>query len=319
MQNKITVIVPAYNVEDYIERCLDSISCQTWKNLEIIVIDDGSSDSTGDIIDLCAAKDPRIIAVHQKNAGLVAVRETGISLSTGDYVGFVDGDDAVDPDMYERLIRNALTHNADISHCGLCVHYEDGRREAYHGSGKKVVQDSAESLRELICGANMAPSLCNKLYRRELLLDSCLNASIQSNEDLLRNFVLFSRAKTVVYEQFCGYQYWSRENSMSNDSKLILRTRQMLRARKLILDNSTEPLRPYAMRLWLSTYVDFLNQNYQSKEPKVREFYAHCRQILKQERKNIPFLIRRQQLAAYLLLYAPRLHHIVYHFYESRR
>ena len=320
MSPKISVLVPAYNVAPWISKTLDSILSQTYENLEVIVVDDGSTDETGAILEGYAVRDARVVVIHQPNGGLVAARETGIANATGDYVTFVDGDDTIEPDMYERLMANALKYDADISHCGVFFDFPDGHSESHYGTGAVCVHDNFLGLCALLVGEQVEPALWNKLYRRELTMDSCLDRSVRNNEDLLRNFTLFSRARRSVFEDFCGYHYYQRPGSMSkNGEKMLENLEHILRARKLILDNSDDRIRPYAMRLWLSTYVNFLNQNYQSKEPKVREFYAHCRWILKQERKNIPFLIRRQQIAAYLLLYAPRLHHIVYHFYESRR
>lgn len=320
MSSKITVLVPAYNVALWIGKTLDSILFQTYKNLEVIVVDDGSTDETGAIIDAYAARDPRVVPIHQPNGGLVAARETGIANATGDYVTFVDGDDTIEPYMYERLMANALKYDADISHCGMCFIFPDGHREDHYGTGVTQVHDNIEGLKELFTGEQVEPSLCNKLYAAHLVKDSCLDLSVRNNEDILRNFTLFSRARRSVFEDFCGYRYYQRPGSMSqNGAKLLENTEHIFKARRLILDNSTEQIRPYAMRLWLSTYVNFLNQNYQSKDPKVRTFYAHCRQVLKQERRNIPHLIQRQQIAAYLLLYAPWLHRIVYHFYQSRR
>ena len=115
INKKISIIVPAYNVAKWLPRCLNSLIRQSYKELEIIVINDGSTDETGNIIDEFAKKDERIIAIHQENKGLIAVREKGISIASGMYIGFVDGDDSVLPEMYERLIHNAIRYNASIS------------------------------------------------------------------------------------------------------------------------------------------------------------------------------------------------------------
>ena len=320
MNQKISVLIPAYNVAPWIGSTLDSILSQTYKNLEVIVVDDGSTDNTGSVLDGYAARDERVIVVHQPNAGLVAARETGIANATGEYVTFVDGDDTIEADMYERLMANALKYDADISHCGMVFDFPDGHSEPHYGTGAVLVHDNAEGLKALLDGDRIEPSLCCKLYRRTLIADSCLDPTIQHNEDLLRNFILFHRAKQSVFEDFCGYHYYQRPGSICNSAdKLLVNMEDTVRARKLILENSTADIRPHAMRLWLSTYVDFLNQHYGNSDSKVRSFYAHCKNVLKQERRNIPFLIRRQQLAAYLLMYAPWLHHIVYHIYRSRR
>lgn len=115
---KISIIIPVYNIAEYLPRCLDSVLVQTHKNLEIIVVDDGSIDSSKDVINAYAEKDSRIVAIFKENSGVSDTRNKGLEIATGDYIGFVDGDDYIEPDMYEILLKNALKYNADISHCG---------------------------------------------------------------------------------------------------------------------------------------------------------------------------------------------------------
>ena len=320
MKPKISVLVPAYNVALWLPSCLDSILAQTYQNLEIIVVNDGSTDNTGTILDSYAKKNGRIVAIHQKNAGLVAARETGIAHATGDYVTFVDGDDTIAPDMYEHLMANALKYKADISHCGMDFVFPDGHIETHYGTGRLLVQDNIEGLRELLIGELVEPSLCTKLYARYLVTNSCLDKSVLNNEDLLRNFTLFSRANRIVFEDFCGYQYFQRPGSMSKDSsKALQNLKHILRARKLIVDNSSEELYPYAMRLWLSTYINAINQKTDDCDEQMEEFCKECRQVLIREKKNTRHLIKRQQIAAWLIIYAPRLHRIIYRIYKRRR
>ena len=293
---------------------------QTYQNLEIIVVNDGSTDNTGTILDSYAKKNGRIVAIHQKNAGLVAARETGIAHATGDYVTFVDGDDTIAPDMYEHLMANALKYKADISHCGMDFVFPDGHIEPHYGTGRLLVQDNIEGLRELLIGELVEPSLCTKLYARYLVTNSCLDKSVLNNEDLLRNFTLFSRANRIVFEDFCGYQYFQRPGSMSKDSsKALQNLKHILRARKLIVDNSSEELYPYAMRLWLSTYINAINQKTDDCDEQMEEFCKECRQVLIREKKNTRHLIKRQQIAAWLIIYAPWLHKIIYRIYKRRR
>lgn len=320
MKPKISVLVPAYNVAPWLPDCLDSILAQTYQNLEIIVVNDGSTDNTRSILERYIQKDGRIVAVHQKNAGLVAARETGIAHATGDYVTFVDGDDTIAPDMYERLLSNALRYHADISHCGMNFVFPDGHIEPHYGTGKLLVQTNVEGLQELLKGEQLEPTLCTKLYARHLVTNSCLDTSILNNEDLLRNFTLFSRASRIVFEDFCGYQYYQRPGSISKDSAKALQSlNHILQARKLILDNSPEEIYPYAMRLWLSTYVNAINQKPDDCDEQMEAFCKECRQVLIREKKHIRHLIKRQQIAAWLIIYAPRLHKIIYRMYKRRR
>ncbi len=218
----ISVIVPAYNIENYIVRCLESLIGQTYKELEIIVVDDGSTDQTGRIIDDYAAKDYRILPIHKKNEGVSIARITGLEKTTGEYIGFADGDDIAEPQLYEHLLSNALKYRADISHCGYQMEFPDGRKDLYYGTGKLEVLDRERGLEALLRGDYIEPGLWNKLYRRELIKgianSSIWDAEIRINEDLLMNYILFKQARTSIYEDCCLYRYMKRKGSASTST-----------------------------------------------------------------------------------------------------
>lgn len=314
---KISIIIAAYNVEEWLARCVQSVIDQSYKNWELILVDDGSTDETGNIADYFAEKDSRIIVIHQKNSGLVSVREKGISIASGEYIGFIDGDDAVDSTMYEKLLYNAITYEADISHCNLRVCYNGEVDQGGSGTGKILVQNKNEAVRDLLDGEWMTPSLCNKLYKRKLLDNSCLDKEIVNNEDLLRNFVLFERSNKVVYEDFQGYQYWSRKNSLSNDENILCRFKDILSARKCILENSDNVVKEYAMKAWLSAVVDSIN-GVTFYDDESKGFCKECRNILIQNKKSLKLLIKRQQYAALLIIISPSLHRFIYRMYRGR-
>ena len=121
----ISVIVPVYKVENFLDRCVESIVGQTYENLEIILVDDGSPDNCPAICDNWAKKDGRIKVIHKENGGLSSARNAGLDVVTGEYFGFIDSDDWIEKDFFEFLITNALKENADISRCGLYLDYED--------------------------------------------------------------------------------------------------------------------------------------------------------------------------------------------------
>ena len=125
----ISVIVPIYNTEKYLKKCLDSIINQTYKNLQIILIDDGSGDNSGEICDEYATKDSRIQVIHKQNAGVTAARNDGLDMATGDYIGFVDSDDWIEPNMYEEMMANLIKTGADFVHTGFI--------KELHGLSKK--------------------------------------------------------------------------------------------------------------------------------------------------------------------------------------
>ena len=162
----VSVIIPAYNIEDYIGRCLDSVLSQTYKNLEILVVDDGSSDCTGEILDDYEKKDQRIRVIHKENGGVSSARNIGIEAATGDYIGFVDGDDLMEPEMYKTLVNLLKEENADIAHCGYQMVFPD-RVDYYHNTKNRKVQTREEGLKDLLSGEMIEPALYNKLYKKE--------------------------------------------------------------------------------------------------------------------------------------------------------
>lgn len=212
MKPLVSIIVPAYNIEEYIGRCIESLIKQTYKNIEIIVVDDGSNDNTGKIIDELASIYSNIIPVHKINEGVSIARNTGIYIAKGDYIGFVDGDDIVDEDMFEVLLNNAIKHNAQISHCGYKMVFPN-RVDYYYNTGEIKIQDNYEGIKDLLEANMIEPGLCNKLYKKELFNNLRLNPTIKINEDLLINFYLFKKSKKSIFYDKCMYHYMIREGS----------------------------------------------------------------------------------------------------------
>ena len=236
MEMLISIIVPAYNIEPYLPKTLDSILAQTYTNLEIIVVNDGSKDGTAAILDLYAAKDSRIKAIHKENGGVTSARLRGLAEAKGDYIGFVDGDDFIEPQMFQRLMENLQAHHADISHCGYQMVFPNGRIDYYYNTGRLTVQEGQQGCSDLLSGQFIEPGLWNKLYRRELFegLEQWMDKSIRINEDLLMNFYLFRKAQRCVFEDFCPYHYILRKGSAAtsrlNEHKLAdpVQVRRML-------------------------------------------------------------------------------------------
>lgn len=228
-EKKISIIVPAYNIGAYVGRCLESLLDQTYPNIEVIAIDDGSQDDTGDLLERYAEKYPQIIVIHQKNSGVTAARFAGIERATGDYIGFVDGDDTVDSDMFEMLLTDADRYGADIAHCGYQMEFPDGRIYRFYGTGEVAEQDRDQGLLDLLEGRRVEPGLCNKLYRssllKTLLQDLRMDRAIRINEDLLMNFLLFSQASHSVFRDVCKYHYTMRKGSASKAEESLYKLR----------------------------------------------------------------------------------------------
>jgi glycosyltransferase involved in cell wall biosynthesis len=160
----ISVIIPIYNIEPYLRECVDSVINQTHKNLEIILVDDGSSDNCPHICDAYAAKDSRIKVIHQKNGGLGPARNSGLDIATGDYIGFVDSDDLLAPDMYEVLLGNMIAANADVSVCAFAWYYKDQPPALNDENNTFVIDLKPHPLAQ--AEQYYLFSACNKLYKR---------------------------------------------------------------------------------------------------------------------------------------------------------
>ena len=167
----ISVIVPIYNVEPYLGECLDSLCGQTLRNIEIIGVDDGSTDGSGALLDEYAAKDKRIIAVHQKNAGVSAARNAGMHLAKGEYLAFVDGDDWMDADFLQKLYTMAQEYGADIAAGGIML-YEDGKKNTPLVKYDKIQSACWENDVFALMNVPWHCYVWNKIYRREMLLEN---------------------------------------------------------------------------------------------------------------------------------------------------
>lgn len=215
--NQISVVVPVYKVEPYLRKCLDSIVNQTYRDLEIILIDDGSPDSCGRICDEYAERDARIRVVHQENSGLSAARNAGLKLVSGSYIGFVDSDDWIEPDMYSYLLGNALEYQADIAVCGRTEQHMD--RTVFRGFPGLEVLERESALEYLLKNDSLQNYVWDKLYRRELFAGIEFPAG-KTFEDVAVMHRLFMKAEKVICLPEAKYHYLLRANSILDDLSL---------------------------------------------------------------------------------------------------
>ena len=206
----VSVIIPVYNCAAYLADCLDSVLAQTYQKLQIILIDDGSTDGSGEICDRYAARDSRIQVAHQANQGASAARNAGLELAKGDWITFVDSDDTTQPELYEFLVGLAQTHQADIAHCGYRKMHFDGTFKDVEGTNILLEQDPMEACQCLLEGRHFTGGLWNKLYRRELFQGIRFDADLKINEDVLLNVELFLKAKKLVFQDKPLYCYYER-------------------------------------------------------------------------------------------------------------
>lgn len=291
MKDLISIIVPAYNIENELAACLDSILAQTHREIEIVVVNDGSSDKTGEIADMYAKKDSRVKAIHKENGGVTSARLRGVAEASGDWIGFVDGDDMIDPDMYDRLLENAKKYDADISHCGYRMCFPNGRADYYYNTGCLEKQNRTAALRELISGVRIEPGLVNKLFHKSLLdhllRDAIMPTDIKINEDLLMNYYLFKSAQATVYEDFCPYQYILRKGSAATASVNPHKLGDPIKVMRIILADVDKAVYPTALSRYLRAQISLATmslspyKNDKLKKEMVRPYRKEARRELR--------------------------------------
>ncbi len=213
MGEKISVIVPVYNVEQYLERCVDSIINQTYTNLEIILVNDGSTDNSGKLCDELAKKDERIRVIHKENGGLSDARNRGIDEAESDLVGFIDSDDYIDSDMYEVLLKNLNDTDADLSMCALYDVYNNTPEAQV--TNKETWKLSSEQAIKMVMEAKiLSVTAVNKLYRKSLFTDLKFEVG-KIAEDAFIMIKLLDKCEKIVATNEKKYYYVHRENSIT--------------------------------------------------------------------------------------------------------
>lgn len=211
----ISVIVPIYNVERYLRQCIDSVLCQTYCDLEILLIDDGSQDRCGEICDEYAKRDDRIRVFHTKNNGLSAARNLGLRQARGEYIGFVDSDDWIESNMYEILLQQLVKTGTDISNCGAWREYQNKRYDFNNFDGFFV---GRESIRALILG-QISNAAWNKLYKRNCWTGIYFPDGHNHEEHAtLYKILLKTQSVSCIPEHL--YHYRMREGSIVHTSSM---------------------------------------------------------------------------------------------------
>lgn len=219
MRDLISIIVPVFRVEPYIKRCVDSILAQTYSNIEVILVDDGSDDGCPAICDEYKKKDSRVVVVHKPNGGLSSARNAGIRIAKGKYIGFVDSDDAIEADMYEFLWKKCQEHQADIGIVGFekwdgvtpyCEYTESTKETVY--SGKEMRRaflrvDNPEAYVEV----------WSRLYKKELLEDTFFTEGV-INEDVDFSYRVFLKCDKVVVSDAQKYKYVISNTSITRNA-----------------------------------------------------------------------------------------------------
>ncbi len=259
MKDIISIIIPVYNVKPYLKKCLDSVINQTYKNLEIILIDDGSNDGSGEICDEYGKLDKRIMVVHQSNQGLSMARNKGLDLAKGDWIAFLDSDDWVEKDMYETLYKLAVDYNADISSCNTYIHTE--KFHCYNDT----INIKVFSRDELILGLRTQEvvrfEVWNKLWKRDLIGNIRFKKG-QVCEDIYFDHIIFLKTNKFVYTSKPLHHYLVQRPGNTNSNFRIGKMEGLIELHEFVEDlkkidkkELSEAIASYAFEFAISFYI----------------------------------------------------------------
>lgn len=300
----ISIIIPVYKVEKYLEKCIESVLKQTYTNLQIILVDDGSPDNCGKICDEYAKKDSRIEVIHKANGGLSDARNVGISKAKGRYIGFVDSDDYIKEDMYEILLNLIKKYDADVSICNL---YDviDGKEYVRNKDNGIHEYSRIDILKEILLDKNIQSYAWNKLYKKELF-DEIKYPIGKKYEDIGTTFYLFEKCNKIVVTSEPEYYYLKRADSLVNNvtESTILDYTEIIIQRYLYIKQNIKELRKYNNYYLAKTLItahndiENLENISEGMQQRYKKLYELVLEIIKSNSKDIDELFSEEQKSA---------------------
>lgn len=265
----ISVIVPVYNIKSYLSTCIESILKQTFSDLEIILVNDGSTDGSADICEKYRDKDSRIVVIHKENGGLVSARKAGMSAANGDYIGYVDGDDWIEPDMYECLFQKLTNQKVDVVMCGRYEDTGEINKEVYHGvpEGKYIKEELLRFIYPRMITGNaffeweIFPGLWDKLFRRSCIeqFQYAVDERITMGEDAACTYPCLLNVNSIYVLHKCFYHYRQTTSSMVKKIQDYEKERNEFRILYQFVDKQFEHYADiYDLRQQWKKYVLFL-------------------------------------------------------------
>jgi len=208
----ISIIIPIYNTEKYLKKCIDSVLSQTYDNLEIILIDDGSSDNSLSICQWYEKRYNKVKVIHQTNMGVSLARNVGINVAKGKLISFVDSDDWIESSMLEKLYLAIEKTNSDISFCNFSnLNHEESNNNICHNQCTTI--KSNDALKEVLIGTKIEPTVCGKLFRTGCLKNKYFDSNISIGEDMLMLCQILIDTQKIAYVNYKAYHYYNRSNS----------------------------------------------------------------------------------------------------------
>ncbi len=230
----LSVIVPVYNVEKYLVRCVQSVMKQTYINLEIILVDDGSPDKSGEICDMLARTDRRITVIHQENRGLCGARNSGLVKAKGDYIAFLDSDDWIEPQMYESLIDLIIMHDLDMARCSIDQTDGEFHTDLLPNEKNANVIITGESVFELYFHEFLCKVVWNAVYKRHIVQNVIYPEGYQSEDNYASGKYLYNCNRMMITTEKL-YHYWINPNSITRSN--TIRKSDICMCTKLLIDD----------------------------------------------------------------------------------
>lgn len=320
-EKKISIIVPIYNVENYLPSCIDSILKQTYENLEIILVDDGSPDNCPTICDKYEKSDDRIRVIHQKNKGLSGARNTGIENAQGEYLIFVDSDDTVEPTMVEDLYTYAEEHDCKIVACGRYYVFEDGERICKIADNENKTYSFADAMQEMNTFTLFDMSAWAKIYRKELFQEIRFPEG-KLSEDYYIMYKLFDLAQSVGYVAKPLYNYLQRQSSISRNKKINHDFAYAAKEQMDFLDQKYPELKVLGHTAYasanLTVYDFYIKNGVKCPKEKLQEFKKAVKENISYIRKNEE-LSKTKRIQFELFIKCTILYKIVFVLYRKMR
>lgn len=317
----ISIIVPVYNVERYLVKCLDSIVNQTYQNLQIILIEDGSSDNSGKISDDYSKKDQRISVIHKRNEGLSAARNEGVDIAEGEYIGFVDSDDYIEPDMYERLYKLIETTDAELAVCEFTYVNDEGIKQENESCFQVEGTIDANSYMKRWIDSKYAPAYVvawNKLYKKKVFDGIRYPIGKYREDEYLIHHVIY-QCQNIICTPDKLYNYVQHEGSVMKSKNAFLMDlgdalidRYYLAKRESNSSLQKETIKLLSNELWewkvFNNYDKSFNQKYLDYKKKV--FRIIKQEFLGGRSKGIYTL--REKIWIWMRVIVPKLSYSVY-------
>lgn len=317
---EISVIVPVYNCEKYIGKCIESILNQTFKDLELILIDDGSADESGKICDEYKIQDKRVKVIHEKNSGVSIARNVGINVAKGKYIGFVDSDDYLAPDMYESLYENLMKSHADVAICGIMNCFlkklPNGKIKEEHAlqsnTCEKGILNGKQAFSEALKSQIFSVNPVNKLFYSRFLKEERFPAN-KTSEDAFLIPKILAKAERVVYDMEPKYYYVRHLGSITtsdfkeSDWSVVDAYKEHL---NVVKDKYPELLEEAKFRYYWS-YIYVLDKMIKSKTKVCAQDYSRAINFVKQNFKNIisnPYFSKKRKIAVCTLMISKKLY-----------